>query len=356
MSMVQKLAGQPPFAVTNTVLGTATTPLLMATVFATPPPATTTTNTFGVDSNYRIGYVHIWNVDVQRELNRTWSAGLTYTGTKGSSLDLLRAPNRGPSGLRIPNVQAFTWESSGSTSIMHALSVRLRKRLSMGFSGGLTYTLSKSMDDASSLGGGGGGAVAQNDQDLAAEWSRSSGDQRHRVSADFAWELPFGANRKWLKGEGVLNKIVGDWILNGTLAYATGSPFTARITGSAADVNRGTNGTLRADYSGQAIGLSNPTMEMFFSTAAFSVPAAGTFGNSARNLITGPSNTTVNMSMSKSMRYLGNRSLSLRIQANNVLNMPQWGSIDTVVNSPTFGRVVSMRSMRSVQIIARLSF
>jgi hypothetical protein len=62
------------------------------------------------------------------------------------------------------------------------------------------------------------------------------------------------------------------------------------------------------------------------------------------------------MAMSKSMRYLGNRSLSLRIQANNVLNTPQWGSIDTVVNSPTFGRVVSMRAMRSVQITARFSF
>lgn len=355
MSIAQKLAGQPPFATTNTIIGGTTTPLLMATVFAPGPPANTTTNTFGVDPSYNIGYVQIWNVDVQREINRTWSAGLTYTGTKGSSLDLLRAPNRGPTGLRIPNVQAFTWESSGSTSIMNALSMRVRKRLSMGLSGGVTYTLSKSMDDASSIGGG-GAVVAQNDQNLAAEWSRSSFDQRHRVSADFAYELPFGANRKWLAGEGVLNKIVGDWILNGTISYASGSPFTARITGASSDISRGTNGTLRADYNGQAIDLSNPTMALFFNTAAFSVPVAGTFGNSSRNLISGPSTTTFNMSMSKSMRYLGNRSISLRIQANNVLNMPQWGSIDTVVNSPTFGRVVSMRSMRSVQFIARVSF
>lgn len=176
------------------------------------------------------------------------------------------------------------------------------------------------------------------------------------MSADFAWELPFGASRKWLKSDGVLNKIVGDWILNGNVSYASGSPFTARITGASSDISRGTNGTLRADYNGQPISVSNPTMALFFNTAAFSVPAAGTFGNSARNLITGPSNTTFNMSMSKSIRYAGNRSIALRIQANNVLNMPQWGSIDTVVNSPTFGRVVSMRGMRSVQIIARLSF
>ncbi|MEI6670044.1 MAG: hypothetical protein WCP29_17990 [Acidobacteriota bacterium] len=355
MSIAQKLAGQPPFAITNTVIGAVSTPLSMATVFAAPPPATTTTNTFGVDPNYRIGYVQIWNLDVQREINRTWTVGATYTGTKGASLDLLRAPNRGPSGLRIANVQAFTWESSGSTSIMNAWSMRVRKRLSMGLSGGVTYTLSKSMDDASSIGGG-GAVVAQNDQNLAAEWSRSSFDQRHRVSADFAWELPFGANRKWLAGEGLLNKVVGDWIVNGTIAYASGNPFTARIVGASSDLTRGTNGTLRADYTGAPINVSNPTMALFFNTAAFALPAAGTFGNSARNLITGPTSTTFNVSMSKSMRYAGNRSISLRVQANNVLNMPQWGSIDTVVNSPTFGRVVSMRAMRSVQIITRITF
>jgi hypothetical protein len=39
-----------------------------------------------------------------------------------------------------------------------------------------------------------------------------------------------------------------------------------------------------------------------------------------------------------------------------VLNTPVWGSIDTVVNSPTFGQVVSVRSMRSVQFVLRMNF
>ena len=37
------------------------------------------------------------------------------------------------------------------------------------------------------------------------------------------------------------------------------------------------NGTLRADYNGQPITVSDPTSTAFFNTAAFSVPAAGTF-------------------------------------------------------------------------------
>ena len=57
-----------------------------------------TTNTYAVDPNYRLGYVQIWNLDVQRDLTRTVQLGIGYTGTKGSNLDILRAPNRGPNG------------------------------------------------------------------------------------------------------------------------------------------------------------------------------------------------------------------------------------------------------------------
>ncbi|MCK7533840.1 MAG: hypothetical protein MZV63_23820 [Marinilabiliales bacterium] len=34
----------------------------------------------------------------------------------------------------------------------------------------------------------------------------------------------------------------------------------------------------------------------------------------------------------------------------------EWGSIDTVVNSPTFGQVTSVRSMRSVTFSIRAGF
>jgi hypothetical protein len=39
-----------------------------------------------------------------------------------------------------------------------------------------------------------------------------------------------------------------------------------------------------------------------------------------------------------------------------VLNTPQWATIDTVVNSPTFGQVTGVRAMRSMQVIARVMF
>ena len=44
--------------------------------------------------------------------------------------------------------------------------------------------------------------MAQNDQDLDAEWGLSSFDRRHQLSADTSIELPFGPNRPWLNGGG----------------------------------------------------------------------------------------------------------------------------------------------------------
>jgi hypothetical protein len=114
-----------------------------------------------------------------------------------------------------------------------------------GFGGGLTYTLSKSRDNASSIGGG-GGVVAQNDKDLNAEWGLSSFDQRHRLAADFNLDLPFGPNRHWLNNDGVAAKILGGWSWTTNVTLASGSPFTVRVVGNASDVAKGTNGTTAA--------------------------------------------------------------------------------------------------------------
>ena len=63
--------------------------------------------------------------------------------------------------------------------------------------------------------------------------------------------------------------------------------------------------------------------------------------------------------MSRSLRegaFSRQRSITVRAQANNVFNNVQWGSIDAVVNSPTFGQVTSVRSMRSVTFSIRAGF
>ncbi len=145
-------------------------------------------------------------------------------------------------------------------------------------------------------------------------------------------------------------------MMNGTISVASGQPFTPLVTGAVTDVANGVNGTLRANYNGSGIALDNPTLAQFFNTAAFSIPAAGSYGNAGRNIIIGPGSFAFNMGMTKNFPVRGTRGVSLRIQANNVLNTPVWGAIGTTVNSPTFGQVTSIRSMRSVQFVLRMNF
>ncbi|HEX2456711.1 MAG TPA: TonB-dependent receptor [Vicinamibacterales bacterium] len=354
-TIAQRLAGQPPFAVTATTLGGLEAPLAIVDPFA-GVESSTTTNSYGIDRFFQLGVAQIWNVDVQRDLPKNLTLNVGYTGTHGTDLDIQRAPNRDPDGgVRIPDVQPFLWESSEGHSTLHTVNVRVRKRLARGISFGGAYIWAHAFDNASSIGGG-GATVAQNDQDLNAEWGRSSFERRHTVNADYLIELPWGKGRHWLDNNRVMSQIFGGWSWSGNLTAQSGSPFTARVVGNFLDVSNGVNGTLRADYNGQPISISDPTIQRFFNTDAFTVPPPGFFGSAARNTIIGPGYLNVNMALSKNFNFSRSRGMTIRVQASNIFNNVEFSTIDTVVNSPTFGEVIGVRPMRSIQLLTRFRF
>jgi len=380
--IVQQLAFQPPFSTTSTNIQSVPGELTLQQGFP-PLAATGITNNYAVNPNYRMGYVQIRNLDIQQQIRPTLLLNLDYTGTKGTDLDILEAPNRTLAGIRIPNVQAFTYENSLADLAANAASVRLRKRLSHGFSLGGTYTFSKSIDNASSigagatstastpgLGGGGtraGGAgptassgaanVAQNPFDLPAERGLSSFNQTHRLTADYLWELPFGHDKTWFSGNSPWRAVFGDWQWSGDWTIASGLPFTPRFLGNPSDVNRGTNGTLRPDLvPGATIQLPNPSISRWFNTAAFVAPGAGQYGDARRNSIIGPGTHVFDMAFTKVVPIKEAKVLEFRAQATNMFNMPQYVTIDTVVNSPTFGRVTGVGAMRQFTMSSRFRF
>ena len=135
------------------------------------------------------------------------------------------------------------------------------------------------------------------------------------------------------------------------------STCSVRISPPAlADDSSSVNGTLRANYDGSDIHLSDPTTMRWFNTDAFAIPVQGTFGNASRNLIVGPGAHNLNMNLSKNVTFSRSQGVTIRLQATNVLNTVQFSTIDTVVNSPTFGQVTAVRPMRSVQLQLRFRF
>jgi hypothetical protein len=150
--------------------------------------------------------------------------------------------------------------------------------------------------------------------------------------------------------------MLGHWRGSMNVTWQSGTPLTPRVQAAPGDVARGTNGSLRADYLGGPIQVAGPTIDRFFNTAAFAVPAAGTFGSASRNLIIGPGSKQLNAQFSRDVRMGGNRAVTVQLNATNLLNLVNYAGIDTVVNSPTFGQVLSVRPMRSMTFNLRFRF
>jgi hypothetical protein len=304
--------------------------------------------------------VQIWNVDVQRTLPHGFLLNVDYNGSKGTRLDTERA-------IEIAGIQPFIYESSAGNSVFHAGSVRVRKRMAHGVSFGATYTFSKSIDDASSIGGG-GVVVAQDPFDIAADRGLSSFNQTHKFTGNWITELPFGENHRFVQ-RGAWSHILDNWQLSGDFTIASGLWYTPRVLGNSVDINRGVSGSLRADVTGAPVTLSNPTSLEWFNTAAFCSPssAAGTtdtcvnpngttFGDAGRNIIEGPGEILVDMSLSKTITIRESRALELRLQAANVFNFISYTGINTVANSSQFGEVTSAGATRRVTVVVRFRF
>jgi len=358
-TMIQNFAFQPPFA--NTATNStdvasliAGSPLTLVNGFPTVS-ASTVTNNFAVNPNYRLGYVQIWNLDVQRDLGHSFILNVGYNGSKGTRLDTERA-------LLITGEQPFIYESSEGNSILHAASVRVRRRMAKGIGIGAQYVFSKSIDDASSVGGG-GVVVVQNPFDLPAERGLSTFNQTHKFTGNWVFDMPFGENRRFVT-KGAMSHLLGGWQFSGDFTVASGMYFTPRVLGGALDISRGVTGSLRAnEVAGQSVSVGDPTTLKWFNTAAFCAPSAtcvnpagSSFGDAGRDIIEGPGQFVVDMTLNKTIVIKESRSLDLRITANNVFNIVEFSSINTTVNSLTFGQVTAAASMRRVTMQARFRF
>jgi outer membrane receptor protein involved in Fe transport len=353
--MATQLGFQPPFAFTQTNTVQPGSPLSLTLQNGFPAASAPVTNSYAVDPNYRLGYVQTWNLNIQQELKHDIIVNLGYSGSKGTRLDIVRAPSLDANGVPINGAQPFLFESSNGSSILHSGTLRVRKRMRHGLSLGGNYTFSKSIDNASSIGGS-SVLVAQNDLDLAAERGLSSFDQRHRLTADYSYELPFGKEKKWLNGNNWAARAAGGFTFSGNMTIASGFPFSPRIFNTSSDLNRGVNGTLRPDVvPGQAITSSDQSILHWFNTAAFTAPA-GAFGDAGRNIIIGPGSVDFGMSVARSIQIKDMQAVELRLSATNVFNTAHFTSIDATLGSPTFGQVVGAGSMRKAQFVARYRF
>jgi hypothetical protein len=353
----QPMVNEPSFVNEQSNVATTAGELTLANGFGTPD----TVGNYAVDPHYRLPYVQVWNVDVQKTLPWGVMMNVGYNGSKGTHLDIKSAPRASASSpLTDPTGQVFNYEQAVATSRFNAGTLRVNKRMSGGVALGASYSYSHSIDNAGALGGA-STIVAQNWQNLEAEEGNSSTDQRHRVSGNYLYELPFGKDKYWVTS-GKAAHILEGFSVSGSFSFATGTPLTPSYPAAASDVAHGTAGTLRPDYSGNGISPTTgaSSLKKWFNTAAFTKPTADGYGNAfgkvSRNSIAGPGTISNNMTLSKTMSLGDTRSMELRATANNVFNTVQYSGVDTSLTSATAGQVTSVSSMRSFDFTARFRF
>jgi hypothetical protein len=383
-SIAVQLAQQPPLSKTLSVQNSPANPLTLANGFTTS--TANVPNTFAIDPNFRVGYAHIWQLSLQRDLPGSLQLSAIYSGVKGTRGLQESLPNTNPPGA--PNVcpacvAGYTYLTSNGNSTREAAQVQLRRRLHNGFTAQLRYTFSKSLDNDAVLGGGGpvapssisatpapqnqsdssqsnalslipsvtpSAVIAQNWRDLKSEKGPSSFDQRHLLAFQLQYTSGMGATGGTLLS-GWRGALLKEWTFATQIGAASGLPLNPLYL--TAVPGTGITGTIRPDYTGASLYAAPGGLSL--NPAAYVAPS-GHWGTVGRNSITGPGQFTLDATLGRTFRLRDRLNLDLRFDATNALNHVTFVSWNTIVNNAQFGLPTAANSMRTVQTVLRLRF
>src|SRR5712691_1269402 len=343
-----------------------------------------------------VGYVARRGLHLQREANINQPPVSALTDPANFYID----PSTGQSKLK--NIDALRpykgYNSIRETdnvanSMYNSLQIAWNRRFSGGLMFGVSYTLSKTMDDGS------------NQRDIVPDayyvrnlWGPSDYDARHVMTINYLYELPFFKNASTMGG-----KLLGGWQISGITQFQTGNPCGIAFNNDYAGV--GQDGSMDASTSGLPYGGSSncpggqywvvngdpKLMKTFgpngqwFQTCLVNVPAGqkcpdGTPGppfngdderifrpptkgqfnlqKGVRGLIYRPGLQNWNIGLYKKFPISERTGFQFRAEAFNAFNHPNWASPGLNPNATgTFGKVVGKTDdVRNLQLSLRLYF
>jgi hypothetical protein len=155
---------------------------------------------------------------------------------------------------------------------------------------------------------------------------------------------------------------LGNWQLNTVTQLRSGQPFNLTVTGDVANIGDPVSwfNYERPNLVGDPY-LSHPTVNEWFNTSAFAVPAFGSFGNLGKNVLYSSNVYNVDLSVFKQFQLGENaqRALQFRAEAFNVLNIMNYGIPGTTASQPGFGVISGIASgtlPRQLQLALKLTF
>jgi hypothetical protein len=212
-------------------------PVFPNVLAALPANLPTKPNITRIDPNIKSSYGEQANLQIERELPGDAYLSVGYLHLRGLHLILSRNVNvpRFPASAGVPNLgrpdpnfgNISRFESAGD-SYYDALVLSLRKRAGNWANVRVSYTFSKSIDDAGNF----FFSTPQNNVDLRDDRGPSDNDQRHRLTVSGSFAAPSAARQNNLR------RAMGGFQFSYIFSYASPLPFNV-LTGN--DRNFDTN-------------------------------------------------------------------------------------------------------------------
>ncbi len=320
---------------------------------------------WGLERDTVLGYASQWNLSVQKQFKGNMLLETAYVGTKGTHLNLARnfnplMPNA--SGTLVRQYPGFAsipnYVSSNGDSVYHSLQATLRRRWKLSTMQA-AYTFSKTISNA-----------GEQERQFAAmfttpwnDWSRARGpasfDRSQRFVLSFVQEIPSFTSSRAGKA------LFGNWSLSGVLITQTGTPLTVTNRDSGAGLGGLATSETGAFFSNVVAGapltytsgsLKN-NLSAYINRAAWLPAPRLTWGNSGRGMFRGPGQSNFDLSVVKRIPLREALNLEFRSEFFNLLNIANFGSPDTSLDSPSFGQIrTTTVNARLVQFALKLTF
>ena len=318
--------------------------------------------------DFRTPYVEQYSLGFEDQIADRSVLDISYVGSAGRKLLRLQdenqstAPSPAAAGLLSPALSnlavegfGFDLEQTAADSSYNSLQASLSEHLTKGLQGMVAYTYSHSLDDFSGDPSGTSDVNAvPGNQFVLKNYASSDFDRRQRfvLSGVYSAPNPFAASTpaaRWL-GAG--------WALAAIATVQNGTPFSV-LTSSTAFVNA------RADWNPAApncnpasSGSVEGRLNGYFNVSCF-VPATapGDFGTTGRNILRGPDQSDIDLSIVKTVPLAERTNLEFRAEFFNALNHASFANPVNSLGSANVTQIVATTTgPRSVQLALKLRF
>jgi hypothetical protein len=308
-----------------------------------------------VSPNFVPSYTQHWNLNVQQEVKHLGVFSAAYAASKGThlprSLDINQPLLPGPADISTrspyPAYSNILMTESGGNSEYQSLQMTFNRRMARGLSVLAAYTISKSIDDTSAfLPTTPDQNFPQDSHNYRLERGLSSYDMPNRATIALVYQIP-GATR-WTRG----------FEFSGIITAQSGQPFTPMLSSDNSNTGNsgGSFGVDRPNVVHKP-SLANPSPQEWFDVTAFAIPPQYTWGDAGRNILRGPGLFTTDFSLRRSFALAERLRLVGEVQAFNTLNRANFDLPQAFADQPaTFGKILSAKDPRQIQMALRLQF